>query len=329
MVIGLVEELVKAIPFFIAILLFRPADPITLLITAGCSALAFSFAENMQYLGEHGFTIIASRGIYPTLVHIVLTSIFPFAIVYSRHRLKGSMLKASVLAWLLAALIHGTYDYFLFMESVYKLDSISALSIAMVFVLVLAYGMFLANMLNISPEFTYAKSLRLKNRVYEIIIALFAIALFEYVNVVHYKGNEFGDLWLTINALKIIVVAYLIAHLITYKDLIKGWWSWVHLRPFYNNNSLNHIFTGHWSIISDGKEYILKQIVRLPDREYQSNYVHIHNQGLSSHKMDETVLHFKNFQLSISSAGIPAMLGNIDASGKFIKFKQIRIIKNG
>jgi RsiW-degrading membrane proteinase PrsW (M82 family) len=111
-VIGIVEELVKFIPFWLVAMRLRHFDePVDGIIYASFIALGFASYENLYFLpGLDGGEALA-RAFASPLVHIMFASIWGYAC--GRAKLQGRPLLPAALQGLgLAALLHGIYDFF-------------------------------------------------------------------------------------------------------------------------------------------------------------------------------------------------------------------------
>lgn len=111
LVIGLIEELAKFIPFVLVALRFKAFDePVDGIIYASFIALGFATLENIQYLHFlDGFESIA-RGFAGPLVHIMFVSIWAFYTGVA-HLEKANVLTVGTTYLALAALLHGIYDF--------------------------------------------------------------------------------------------------------------------------------------------------------------------------------------------------------------------------
>lgn len=110
--IGLIEELAKFLPFWLIGIRHHHFDePIDGIIYASFGALGFASHENLYYLpwmvGWEGL----GRGIASPLVHVMFASIWGYAV--GRAHCRGRpVLPAAAAGLLLAALVHGVYDFF-------------------------------------------------------------------------------------------------------------------------------------------------------------------------------------------------------------------------
>ncbi len=109
--IGVIEELVKMIPFLVVVLRFSEFDePIDGIIYASFIALGFSAVENLYYLQYVTDIEAIARGFVGPVVHIVFASIWGFYI--GRAFWRDEPLAKVVLGTLaFTALLHGIYDY--------------------------------------------------------------------------------------------------------------------------------------------------------------------------------------------------------------------------
>jgi len=111
LVIGLVEELAKLIPFLLIIIRFKEFDePIDGIIYASFIALGFSAVENIQYLQYLTSLEALARGFAGPVVHIVFASIWGYYVgrAYLCRRALGRTLMAALAG---AAILHGSYDF--------------------------------------------------------------------------------------------------------------------------------------------------------------------------------------------------------------------------
>lgn len=111
LVIGVVEELVKFVPFWlIGMRLHHFDEPIDGIIYASFVALGFATYENIHYLQLMKGTEAVMRAIASPLVHVMFASIWGYAC--SRAQMAGGALLPAALGGLaLAALAHGLYDF--------------------------------------------------------------------------------------------------------------------------------------------------------------------------------------------------------------------------
>ena len=111
-IIGVVEELVKFIPFWLVAMRLQHFDePLDGIIYASFVALGFASYENLYFLAGMGGFEAVGRAFAAPLVHVMFASIWGYAC--SQAKLRGQPVLPAALRGLgLAALLHGSYDFF-------------------------------------------------------------------------------------------------------------------------------------------------------------------------------------------------------------------------
>jgi RsiW-degrading membrane proteinase PrsW (M82 family) len=109
--VGVVEELVKALPFFVVVLRLKHFDEVLDgIVYASVIALGYATYENLLYLPYIDGAERWGRAIASPLVHLMFASIWGFAV--ARARLEGKPLwRAALPSLAIAALVHGVYDF--------------------------------------------------------------------------------------------------------------------------------------------------------------------------------------------------------------------------
>lgn len=153
--IGCVEEFAKIIPFLIIYYFFRDQinEPIDYIAFISISALGFSAAENVLYFQRHGPDIINGRAILSTVGHMFDTSIFAYGLILAKFNKTNFKLLLIIVFFLLAALSHGFYDFWLMYEDVESGGWI--ITILYFLVTISIYSTILNNALNNSSFFSY------------------------------------------------------------------------------------------------------------------------------------------------------------------------------
>jgi protease PrsW len=128
--IGPVEELSKLLPFLFVVLRFRALDePLDGIIYASFLALGYAAAENYTYLEYLGPLEAAARGFASPVVHILFASIWAHWITRAKLN-KAPLLRAVLAGFLLAALLHGSYDFLVLQRPVAALPVAATLIVA-------------------------------------------------------------------------------------------------------------------------------------------------------------------------------------------------------
>lgn len=111
-VTGVVEEFFKLLPFLFIITRFKAFDEkIDGIIYASMIALGFASFENISYLAYMDGLELVGRAFASPLTHTIFSSIWGYAIGVARIY-KKSILTASLWSILLAAFIHGIFNFF-------------------------------------------------------------------------------------------------------------------------------------------------------------------------------------------------------------------------
>ncbi len=148
--IGFVEELVKLIPVVLIVMVSRQVnEPMDMVYYGSLSALGFATLENSLYFTGYGLGIAFVRFLFSTVIHMVMTSIICYRWAKARFIRRGSTVLAIAAGFLVAAVIHGLFDYFI----IGPLNVLSILSLVMVMVLAGVYARMITNALNFSPFF--------------------------------------------------------------------------------------------------------------------------------------------------------------------------------
>jgi len=111
LVIGIIEESVKLLPFLVIVLHFKEFnEPIDGIIYASFIALGFAAVENIYYLKFLTSSEAYARGFAGPVLHIVFSSVWGYFI--GRAFLSKRRLGITILAsFLFAAMLHGLYDF--------------------------------------------------------------------------------------------------------------------------------------------------------------------------------------------------------------------------
>lgn len=216
--VGLVEELVKIIPLLILLKYTKSIDePFDYLLYASLAALGFATIENMLYFSRGSMTIIFTRALLCATGHMTFSSIIAYGIVKAKLFNPKKVLINFLSYWLLAATVHGLYDYFLSKEFVIGGEMVFISSVTLWFI-------FINNTLNFSPKFTYQTKVHIDNKIVFLGVGLTSILIMEFIiNLVRYDINLanrslFQNLVFASGI--IIFMIYKVSNL----DLVKKYW---------------------------------------------------------------------------------------------------------
>jgi RsiW-degrading membrane proteinase PrsW (M82 family) len=152
--VGLVEEFCKMIPCVITFLLFRKSfnEPLDYIIFISVSALGFSAAENVLYFRKYGADVIMSRSILSSVGHMFDTALIAYGVIrYQRNKTTLNLFAVGGF-FLLSALSHGIYDFWL-MQTVIPGGFI--FTILFFLITISWFSTILNNAINNSPHFHY------------------------------------------------------------------------------------------------------------------------------------------------------------------------------
>ena len=128
--IGPIEELSKLLPFVIVVLRFKAFDePLDGIVYASFIGLGYAAAENVLYLNFLTPLESAARGFASPVVHILFASIWAYWT--TQARLSGRPIGRPLLfGFLVAAFLHGIYDFLVLLNPVYALPIAASLILA-------------------------------------------------------------------------------------------------------------------------------------------------------------------------------------------------------
>ena len=118
--IGMVEEAVKIIPVLLMIKLSKQVnEPIDYIVYASVSALGFAFIENILYLQNTQLSSLSARLLYSSVAHMFFSSIIAYSLALTVIKPNKSFTIQLGVGFVLAALAHGFYDFWLINEEFY------------------------------------------------------------------------------------------------------------------------------------------------------------------------------------------------------------------
>ncbi len=219
--IGLIEEVVKIIPFLILLKYTKAInEPYDYLLYASISALGFAFAENILYLNNYGIHIAAGRAFYAAVAHMTFCSTAIYGLLLKKYRLsKYPRVLVFLFFFFIAMFIHGFYDFWLINKKVSNFSGITTL-----FFLITIHLWFTMknNAINKSPF--YKDHITLDNDKLKkyLVISLISIFMFSYLYVAFFFGKTVANSFFWTNGLTYgYVVFYLIISFSNY-NIVRG-----------------------------------------------------------------------------------------------------------
>lgn len=220
--IGVIEELVKIIPFLI--LLYATdlvRGPLNYIIYASLCALGFSFVENLTYFDSSSISIIHGRTLVTCVFHMFASSTIAFGMVLARYKMRRHRLLLFPLFFLLAAFCHGIYDFWLLSP---RASSFFFLAYLVFIYATFQYAAYINNCLNHSPFFR-GKTKFDPNRIATyLLMALVSILLFEYVALSLVYGVSVSN-YAVFRSLGVgsFLMFFVVLNL-SYIDIVQGEW---------------------------------------------------------------------------------------------------------
>lgn len=114
--IGMVEELVKILPFIVILKLTKSInESYDYILYGGVCALGFAFVENTLYLRNTDLFALSGRSMYSTVSHMFDTGIICYNLAIAKYKNKSFWI-ALIRGYLIASCAHGFYDFWLISE---------------------------------------------------------------------------------------------------------------------------------------------------------------------------------------------------------------------
>lgn len=221
-VIGGSEELVKMMPWLLFLLLSkRFKEPYDYLLYASVSALGFAFAENWMYLENPGNIVV--RTIMAVVSHMVDASIIAYAFILAHFKFKQKIWKIAtpIIGFVLAALAHGFYDFWLISPAV----SDSTMITVLFFIGTLhLWFYFKNNAINNSGFYSVNKSFNPEFQINLLIFSFFIIWMIEFCFVSAKYGSLSGFYVIRNRALFIGAFLIYMTYMLDSIALQRGMW---------------------------------------------------------------------------------------------------------
>lgn len=130
MVTGIVEEFFKLVPFIFILKLFSDFDEtLDSIVYSSVIAIGFASYENFLHLKYLSGIELYARAIASPLTHTIFSSIWGYYIYKALTTFGRRSYAFPVAAFIIASILHGLYDYFLFSPILRILSSILILAV--------------------------------------------------------------------------------------------------------------------------------------------------------------------------------------------------------
>ncbi|MGE0079455.1 MAG: PrsW family glutamic-type intramembrane protease [Bacteroidales bacterium] len=189
--IGLIEEIVKFIPFAIFLVFSKAVnEPIDYVIYACVAAIGFSFTENIIYFQEDSYHIMHGRALASVVGHMCDCSIVAYGFILCKYRSKSPMFVYVLVGLLLASIVHGLYDFWLINDTV---KDFNILAMVVLVSSVIIWNSIKNNALNNSPFFDQSKKFESARISQFLFVALSVVFIFEYIIISLNYGPSVGN----------------------------------------------------------------------------------------------------------------------------------------
>ncbi len=223
--IGVIEELIKAIPLVIIVLFTREADePYDFILYAAASALGFAFVENISYLESSELQNINGRMLTAAVAHMSFSSAVAYGVLLSKFVYQKHRLLTVIGFFLLASLAHGFYDFWLINEWASKYSGFTV-----IFFIGTVHLWFIMknNAINISNYFD--SKIKMNNDLLKdyLIVTLVFVLMFSYTGIAATRGTEAGNSFLYSQLLNYLYFILYLTYSFSRFDVVRGY-----LAPF-------------------------------------------------------------------------------------------------
>lgn len=206
--IGMVEELVKTIPWVIVYFLFKKRfhRPVHFMLLPIVSALGFAFSENLIYVNSNDYELVFVRSGISLIMHLSCSAIIGY-MAWRANLKKGLRTKFLYLGggFLLASVLHGVFDFVIFARGGY-------LNMIVLFITLHLFILFINNAINFSGirHKNAVKQLRQSGGV--LLVGLIAIFLIQYLIIGWNYSPSSANLMFMGNIIFVLVTTiYLVA----------------------------------------------------------------------------------------------------------------------
>ena len=240
--IGLIGEVVKIIPIFIVYYLFKKQleSPIDVFVFFMISVLGYSAIENYYYSLLNEYYFFNDKTVLRTLGEMYCTSIIAYSVIDYRFHSRSKKPLRIVLYTLLAAVLHGFYDFWLYYE---RLVTLGVIFTILYFCLGISiFANTLTNSINIETDFTYGRVFGNKAKIDKMIKFYFGFVVLQFLVLAFNKQFSFAwDNFLDTLWFSSIIIYFAICRSNNIK-VIKRRWNKLRLElpfEFYHNDTFN------------------------------------------------------------------------------------------
>jgi len=223
--IGMVEELVKAIPLVIIVTLTKEADePYDFILYASASSLGFAFIENISYIEASELQNINARMLTASVAHMSFSSAVAYGFLLSKFVYQKHRFLIVLSFFVIASLAHGFYDFWLINEW-----ALTYSGMTVIFFIGTVHLWFIMknNAINISNYFD--AKIRMNNDSLKnyLILSLVFVLMFSYSGIAATRGKEAAMTFLFSQVLGYMYFILYLTYSFSRFDVVRGY-----LAPF-------------------------------------------------------------------------------------------------
>jgi hypothetical protein len=197
-------------------------EPIDYIIYAAVSALGFAFIENIFYFDYSGLSRIQGRALSSTVSHMFNTSVIAYFIVLGKNIRKYNMYVNFVLGFIIAAVFHGFYDFWIINQTVHNF---SFLTFFQLLISMFLWSSMINNCINNSMKFESTAHYDSKGINDYLLYSLSFVFLFEYMVIAFEHGARYANKTLLDD---LITGAFLLIFLtlsLSKFDVVRNYWA--------------------------------------------------------------------------------------------------------
>jgi len=224
--IGMIEEIVKAIPVLLLLKFSKKAinEPYDYIYYFSISALGFAFIENIGYIQESSLYNINARALMASVAHIVFSSTIGYGMMLSKFRKHKKPILTFILFYLLASSMHAFYDFWLINNWAKQYEWIT---IIYFLVSIHIWHVYSNNTLNISPFYNDKIKINNDKVRYYIIYSLVFILMISWVFNGFARGKNYANNFLVDSILYYGYFILYLAFSFSRFEIIRGY-----IKPF-------------------------------------------------------------------------------------------------
>lgn len=206
--IGIIEELVKVIPWVIFYLLYKKHfhRPVHFMLLPVVSALGFAFSENLIYVNSNDYELVFLRSSISLVMHISCSAIVGY-MVWRAQLQRDRLYKLFYIfgGFFLAAVLHGLFDFIIYGRGGY-------LNIIIMLITLHLFILFINNAINFSGIKDKNSAKRLHQAGIILLVGLLVIFIAQYLVVGWHFSPGSANSMLKANAIFVVITTiYLVA----------------------------------------------------------------------------------------------------------------------